>query len=555
MNPGMNPLVGELAQVVPIVSEDTTAGEIDQLFRRDEACPSIVIQDSTGQLRLVPRTQFEVVMAGPFGFGRALHTHRPGTDMAVGPLVLHHDDDLLEAADLLLARHLDERYEDSVVVGPGGAVRVLPVGRVLGELARLYRHQARHDPLTGLPNRAAVVDHLERALARTRRAGQALGVFFLDIDRFKSVNDLWGHATGDAVLQAVANRLRDVVRTSDVVGRLGGDEFVVLADLGTTEHADDLAGRMRASISRPLVLRGQPIPLTCSVGCAIAGPADTADDLLVRSDSDMYLDKGRDDGAEPGTPELLAPLRQALSDDAIDVHYQPIVDLQTGAVHGVEALARWNRDRIAVPPTVFVGLAETHGLIHRLGRLVLEKALAQVASWRAAGHVLHLSVNLSPHQLADPQLAATVAALLHRHDVPPCQLTLELTESSLNIDDTTFEASLSSLHDLGVRLSVDDFGTGTSGLYRLSRLPFDEVKVDRNFVGRMLTHAPDRRITEAIVALAASLGLRVVAEGIETRAQARAIAALEVPHAQGYLWAHPQPAAAISELLPVLATA
>lgn len=550
-----NPRVGDLAQVVPILEGDTTAGEIDRLFRGDATCPSVVLLTSDGQVRLVPRTQFEVVMAGPFGFGRALHSHRPALAMTTDPLVLRHDDDLLEAADLLLARHPDERYEDSVVRGPGDDIRVLPVGRVLAELARLFRHQARHDPLTGLPNRAAVVNHLERSLAVTRRSGRALGVLFLDLDRFKSTNDVWGHAAGDVVLRAVAERLTEAVRPYDMVGRLGGDEFVVLAELGATDHADELGRRIRDAVGQPVLFGGQPVPVSASIGCAIAGPGDTADDLLVRSDDDMYLEKRRTHAHSPEVPSLLEPLRQALLDEVIEVHYQPIVDLRTGSVRRVEALARWVHDGAPVPPPVFVGLAENHGLIHRLGRLVLDRALAQVATWREAGHAVHLSVNLSPHQLADPQLATTVEALLRRHNVSPSQLTLELTENILSIDDATVEASVTSLHDLGLGLAVDDFGMGTSGLHRLSRLPVDEVKVDRSFIARMLVQPPDRRIVEAIVALACDLGLGVVAEGIETPEQAQAVAALGVPHAQGYYWARPQPAARMGNLFPTLVSA
>jgi diguanylate cyclase (GGDEF)-like protein/PAS domain S-box-containing protein/excisionase family DNA binding protein len=432
--------------------------------------------------------------------------------------------------------------------------------RVLAEEA--LRHQALHDALTDLPNRTLLHDRLGHALRASRRDGRPLALLLLDLDRFKEVNDTFGHHRGDDLLRQVAARLRGALRASDTIARLGGDEFAALLPGADEGGARAVATALRAALDVPLVIAGQALQLGASIGVALA-PAhgEDAPTLLRHADTAMYAAKHAGDtdvavydpAHDPHSPDrlaLLAELREAITQGALALHYQPKVALATGQVHGVEALVRWPHPvHGLLPPDQFIPLAEQHGLIGPLTLWVLEEALRQGKLWARAGWDLNVAVNLSAWSLHDASLPDTIAALLRRFDAPPGRLRLELTEGSVMADAERALEVLTRLAALGVGLSVDDFGTGYSSLAYLKRLPVDEVKIDRSFVRDLATDEADAAIVHSTVGLGRSLGLQVVAEGVEDRATWDLLARMGCDVAQGYYLSRPLPAAAVADWL------
>ncbi len=473
----------------------------------------------------------------------------------------------------------------SAVVDFDGAPAVQTLARDVTErnrLARQLAHQAFHDPLTGLANRALFLDRLghalgRRAAAREGDAAEAVAVVYVDLDDFKTVNDSLGHAHGDALLREVAERLRRATRGCDTVARLGGDEFAVLLEgMAGARDAAVVVERVLATLAHPVALgegaAARVVRAGASVGVAYARGGETAEGLLRDADVAMYRAKGAGKGRhavfEPAMHaalvarlELEADLRRALEAPAAGglwVAYQPIVDLRTGRVQGFEALARWDRAAEGaapgpVSPAQFVPVAEESGLVAPLGRWVLREACAQVARWRRAfpgAGGLRLSVNVSGRQLGDlDALAADVRGALAGAGLEPSALVLEMTESVLmqRTDDTL--RRLAALKALGVQLAVDDFGTGYSSLAYLQRFPVDVLKIDKAFVDGVATEAGDRAIARTVVALGQALGLRVVAEGVERDDQRRALAAMGCGSAQGYLFGRPLAAEGAEALL------
>ncbi|MDX6722058.1 MAG: hypothetical protein QOD73_462, partial [Solirubrobacteraceae bacterium] len=424
------------------------------------------------------------------------------------------------------------------------------------------RRAALHDALTGLPNRTLALDRIDQALRR-RDAG-AVAVLALDVDRFKVVNDSLGHAAGDELLIALAGRLRDALRTGDTVARLGGDEFIVICQsVDGAEGALAIAERLSGAISKPLVLPSGAHFVGASIGIAVAGrPDDTPESLMRDADTAMYRvkDTGRgghalfDDRLRDqvlGRARTEGELRRALERDELEVHYQPIVDARSGRPVSVEALVRWEHpERGLVPPSEFIPLAEEAGLISEIGRRVLRAACTQVADWqRELGVDLGLAVNVSGRQLAAPGFAAEVAGIAERSGLMAGTLGLEITESVLIEEADAPMAALAELRRHGLRLSLDDFGTGYSSLSYLKRFPLDCLKLDRSFISDLGVSEQDRAIVEAVVSMARTLGLDVVAEGVETERQLAELRALDCPFAQGYLFARPLPAQAMTELL------
>jgi diguanylate cyclase (GGDEF)-like protein/PAS domain S-box-containing protein len=428
------------------------------------------------------------------------------------------------------------------------------------KLARL----AWHDALTGLPNRAQLVERVGDALVRQAVRGGVVGLLFIDLDQFKTVNDSLGHAAGDQLLTHVADRLEATVRTGDVVARLGGDEFVVIADnLPGGAAAIDLAERVSAALSQPIRLAGLDLIVTASVGIALAEPScpaaqrPSAEVLLHHADVAMYQAKARgracwqvyDPAAADPTLDrlrMLGELRHALPSGALRVHYQPRVDLGSGAVVGYEALLRWQHPRRGLlGPAEFVELAEDSGLIRELGGWVLAQACWAAAGWHAADpdrRPLDIAVNLSAQQLADPNLTSVIADILADTGLDPTTLTLEVTETAVMSDADTALGVLLALKGLGIRLAIDDFGTGYSSLVYLKRFPVDELKIDRSFVDGLGREPEDTAIVTSIVSLARTLGLQVIAEGVETAGQRDVLLSLGCPLAQGFLFARPIPA-------------
>ncbi len=428
----------------------------------------------------------------------------------------------------------------------------------------LTQRLAFYDALTGLPNRRLMLDRLQHALELGRRNGQLGALMFIDLDNFKSLNDSHGHASGDALLQEVARRLRECLRANDTAARMGGDEFVVIAeDLGTlpleaASQAQAIASRLVECIAQPYELEGKRYCGSGSIGIALFGlPHDTADELLKRADFAMYQakDAGRNTLCffDPAMQEtvlaraaLAADLRHGLERGELFIHLQPVVDGQGRRV-GAEALARWLHPvRGVVQPLDFVALAEQHGLIPVLGRQVLEAACTQLAAWAgdAATRHLTLSVNVSARQFHQPGFVAEVLQTLRRTGADANLLKLELTESLLLHDVEEVAQKMAALRSHGVRFSIDDFGTGYSSLAYLKRLPLDEIKIDRSFVNDLLSDPNDASIVQTILLLARSLSLKVVAEGVETVGQQHFLAHHGCPLFQGYLFGRPAPAAA-----------
>ncbi len=424
------------------------------------------------------------------------------------------------------------------------------------EAADALSWQAFHDPLTGLPNRTLLLEQVEAALERTRDTGRTTAVLFLDLDRFKNVNDTMGHEAGDRLLTEIADRLRGAVRTADTVARLGGDEFIVLAEsLNSRDEATYLADRIRLAVSRPVPLPQGTVTLTTSVGIAFdAGHQATT--LLRDADTALYKakDRGRDrweifdDSLRAETIRKVAAeqlIRTALDEDGLHVHYQAIIDLVTGQVVGAEALLRiMGPHRELLTPSSFISIAEDTGLIVPIGAGVLDDACRQVGLWReelGPEAPTTVSVNLSARQLTTPTFADVVQRTLERHELEPTSLTLELTETTLIAAGRLAHDTLETLHDSGVGLAIDDFGTGYSSLAYLKRFPVDIVKIDRSFVDGLGEQANDTEIVKAVIALGQSLGLVTVAEGVETEQQLDILRSLGCDCAQGYLLARPMP--------------
>jgi diguanylate cyclase (GGDEF)-like protein/PAS domain S-box-containing protein len=418
-------------------------------------------------------------------------------------------------------------------------------------------HQAFHDPLTGLANRALVLDRIDHALTATRRdPKRRLAVLYLDLDDFKSVNDVWGHEAGDTLLREAADRIAGVLRPGDTAARLGGDEFaVLLEDLVEGDAAYELGARLIESLQAPYEVHGEELSISASVGIALNSGDDDAAALLRNADLAMYRAKGDGKGRfeiyEVGMHAtvvdrvaLKADIRRALEAGEFAPHYQPIVDLATGRFTGVEALVRWHHpDRGLVSPAAFIPMAEETGLIIQIGSSVLHRACADAVSWRdefGADAPQHMSVNLSPRQIQDPGLVDDVAAALASTGLPPSALVLEITESYLLADTDSAATTLAKLKALGIRIALDDFGTGYSSLTHLDRFPVDVLKIDKSFVDPLATIEGGRTsLVGAIVNLGLMLGIQITAEGIEGPEQLASLRAMGCELGQGFLFARP----------------
>lgn len=489
--------------------------------------------------------------------------------------LVHPDDHAAVAAALRRHRDDGEGVRGTCrIVRPDGAVRVIehhpttirdnggrPV-RIMGvvqditertQAAEALRYQARYDALTGLANRTLLHERVTAALGAVSTDLRPLALLLLDLDHFKEINDTFGHERGDALLRQVAGRLCGVIHAGDTLARLGGDEFAVLLPHADVAGAVRVAADIRAALDAPLHVEDQVLQVGASVGIALA-PAHGTDGttLLRRADVAMYVAKRGHTGhavydptQDQYSPERLAlvgELRAALAHHVLTLHYQPQVDLGSGRICGVEALVRWpHPERGLIPPSRFIPLAEETGLIAPLTDWVLTEAVRQGREWQRAGLLLPVSVNLSMWNLHDPTLPERVAGLLRAHGMPPDSLRLELTESALMTDPQHALDVLMRLAALGVRLTVDDFGSGYSSLTYLKKLPVNELKIDQSFVREMATDATDAAIVASTVALGHALGLRVVAEGIEDQATWDLLVGMGCDVIQGYYLSRPLP--------------
>ena len=489
---------------------------------------------------------------------------------AVFTFPLHHGGRRLGALDL---------YRDT----PGGLTAdSMAAAQTLADVATAYlvnaqgrtdlqdasnrsRSAALHDGLTGLPNRILMIERLEHAFLRGRRSGLTSAVFFVDLDRFKTVNDTFGHQIGDQLLAAVAVRLSEVLRPGDTLARVSGDEFVMLfEDLASSVTAETIARRLGAALGRPFVLSGIEVNITASVGIAFTGDrGDTADDVLHTADMAMYwakraggathhvLDLREQDPAEHQTG-LERDIHGLLGRRELHLDYQPIVATVDGCISAVEALLRWDHPRRGlVSPSVLVPLAERFGLIPAIGQWVLEQASLEQDRWQSQYRVddVAMSVNVSTHQLMSAGFTDAVRAVLGTARANPELLTLEMTESVFVRDGERGLLVLHDLKDMGVRLALDDFGTGYSSLSYLKQFPVDIVKIDQMFVADLGRDPASLSIVAAVVQLAHGLGMTVVAEGVETAEQYQELNRLGCDFCQGFYFARPMPAARLETLI------
>ena len=472
------------------------------------------------------------------------------------------------SGEIVNQRRNGERYtaqlDIAAVDGHNGSVRYF-VG-VLADVSRLKQHEAHlrhvayHDDLTGLPNRLLLRKRLTKAIARAERRGHRVAVLYLDLDGFKPANDVHGHATGDQVLQTVARRLADSVRSSDVVARIGGDEFVaVLADVPSLPECEATAHRLLDAINEPIVVQGRCLTLSASMGASLFPDDERDPDILLRyADHAMYSAKaaGRNqlifysaiaDCKTLGDARMIHDLRQALEQDQFTVHYQPIVDIATGRIVKAEALARWlHPSRGLVLPSVFIPVAENSGLIHAIGERVFRHAARVAREWnrRASAppdDLLRIAVNRSPRQFTSRDGASGWLKHLSSEGISGRMLSIEITEGLLLEDRAEVFAQLEQMQGFGMTVSLDDFGTGYSSLSYLKKFDIDYIKIDRSFIRDISVDESDRAIVEAIIAIGRRLGIKLIAEGVETRAQAELLSAAGCDMAQGYFFAPPMP--------------
>lgn len=408
-----------------------------------------------------------------------------------------------------------------------------------------------HDPLTNLPNRQLLADRLEQALVRAGRNGRSVAVAFLDIDHFKRINDSLGHPAGDELLRAIATRLRDLMRADDTFARFAGDEFVVVwPDVASHDEAGLLAHRVADALREPFALERATVSITASIGFTVGQPPQQADELLLDADAAMYDAKnhGRartrlySDDLRDGTASRLRieeDLRLAMDRDEFVLHYQPVVDLQTRTVTGVEALIRWHHPDGLRMPDAFIPVAEVTGQIIPMGTWVLDEACRQGAAWAETGLHLNVAVNFSARQIGHADVIPSILQALRRSGMAPSRLLTEVTESSVLEDAELAQQVFAQIRELGAGVAIDDFGTGYSSLLYLKRYPIAALKVDRQFVGGLGSNDNDDAIVASVVALAAAVGADCIAEGVETSAQLARLDALGCRYAQGYLFGRP----------------
>ncbi len=454
----------------------------------------------------------------------------------------------------VLSRGLAVRDEQNVAIRLAGSLTDITEHKAA---ENKLQHDAHHDALTGLPNRAKLMDRLARSLERNKHNNNYIfAVLFIDLDRFKIINDSLGHLAGDKLLHCITKRLIDVTRPDDMVARLGGDEFVVLLDnLKEKQQVASIAARVLTHISEPIDLNGEEVYTTASIGVAFASPVyERAETLLRDADIAMYRAKSAGKARfEIFDPEMHTravsllhlenDLRRAIQRNELLLHYQPIVSLENGEMIGFEALARWHHpQRGTIPPNEFIPVAEDTGLIIPIGEWVLREACRQMRAWEAMYETispLMISVNLSGRQLEQHDLVEMIEAVLAETEMNPNCLRLEITESIIMQNAEKAIEKIARIRALGIRISIDDFGTGYSSLSYLHRFPIDTLKVDRSFINSINDDTENSEIVRSIIMLAHNLGIEVIAEGVETREQLNYLQEIKCGYGQGYYYSRP----------------
>lgn len=556
--------VGALARQVPPVGPEVRSELARERFAADDSLLALPVVATDGSVHgILNRFRFLERFSAPFG--RELAARKPVATFLERGLVLDENTPVEDVGDQLIAEPRRFLFDGFLVTAGGryvGVATAFDLFRAVTERrhAELH-HRASHDALTGLPNRSVFEQRLGGAVAAATAAAQS-AVLFIDLDRFKEVNDSFGHRFGDLVLTHVAARLRAALRHGDMVARLSGDEFAVLVEaVQVPADACRIAEAVVAACSAPMNVAGQDVTMSCSVGVALCpAHASTADELMRASDSALYGAKevrNRYQLYEAEVHALRVPvraaaLRQALDRGELDVHFQPVVSLSTGRIGGAEALVRWTHPEAGpVPANQIVQLAEDSGLIVPLGAYVANVALAQLARWDAAfpDSCLHMAMNVSALQVSEGSLVKWLDGLVTRTGVRPDRIELEFTETGALRVGAAVDRAFQDLHDRGFVLAIDDFGIGYSALSRLERLPVDVVKIDRSFVQAIGTPRRGGTIAQAIIAMGRALGLTVVAEGVETEQQRDFLASAGCHAAQGYLLGRPMPGDAFALLL------
>ena len=434
----------------------------------------------------------------------------------------------------------------------------------LEEREATVKHQAHYDRLTGLPNRLLIIDRLSQLLKEAALDNSLVGIMFLDIDNFKKINDSLGHEHGDRVILEVSHRLSDHVHEADSVGRLGGDEFVILLKgIKSALEAKSIADNIRLILGNTLIVNDRELRMTASIGISIYPDNGTQpSELLKHADSAMYAakDSGRntvavfDDELDQKITRRLAveeQMRQALASNEFEVYYQPKIDIKSGNIIGAEALLRWTNSALGnIYPDEFIPIAEQTGLINPIGQFVVKEAFAATKEWNSHfDETFAIAVNLSPKQLKDPQFVLSVKESLHNIEISPACVEMEITEGILMGDHSYINDALNGLYILGIKIALDDFGTGYSSLSYLRKYPFDILKIDRSFINDITAISSNKELTNAAIAMAHSLNLKVVAEGIETIEQLNLLKEMKCEYGQGYLFSKPVSRDQMTQLL------
>jgi len=529
------------------------------LWVTDPAGSTVFANDTLADILGVPLTTIYGVTAMQLlsGEARELAAERLRTRVVRGPeryeILYEHPDGGMRQLQMSA---VPMAFGDDPVTGSLATVNDVTTARAM---ERELRHASLHDPLTGLPNRALLMDRLEHAL---QRADATISVLLVDLDQFKLVNDARGHEVGDRVLVEVASRLRDIAGAGDTVARLGGDEFVIVCESDATDAAAEIASTVQHAVQSPIVLDEHEVRVTASIGIA-SQAATTASDLLRYADAAMsaakrsgrararVFDRKLAEEAE-NAYALAADLQSAVLSNALDAHYQPVIELATGAITSYEMLARWTHpDQGPIAPSLFIPLAERSGLASAIDRWAIRRGIADAGALRASGAIAptaHIAINLSARHLSDSDLEEVIVDATRRAEVPPRQLTFEITEGAIMHDVTASLRLLSRLRDRGYQVALDDFGTGHSSLAYLRDLPITTLKVDRSFIADMTQDEDAMAIVTSIIQLARAVGATTVAEGVETAAQADELRLRGCVAAQGWLWSKAVPVAEIRQL-------